>query len=50
MKTGSDHITSITHSCFKRVPQEIVVWIFDTFDNNFGIKDDFIKYLKESCW
>ena len=32
-----------------RVPLEIVVWIFDTFDYNFGIKNYFTKYLKESC-
>ena len=28
---------------------EIVVWIYDTFDNNFGIENDFAKYLKENC-
>ena len=28
----------------------IVVWIYGSFDNNFGIKEDFEKYLKESCW
>ena len=33
-----------------RVHSEIVVWIYDTFDNNFEIKNDFTKYLKESCW
>ena len=27
----------------------IVVWIYDTFYNNFRIEDDFTKYLKESC-
>ena len=27
-----------------------VVWIHDTFDNNFGIENDFDKYLKGSCW
>ena len=32
-----------------KVPQEIAVWIFDTFDNNFGIENDFTKYLKERC-
>ena len=25
-------------------------WTYDTFDNNFVIKYDFTKYLKESCW
>ena len=29
---------------------EFVVWIFNTFDNNFRIKSDFTKYLKESYW
>ena len=28
----------------------IVVFISDTFDNNFGVKNDSTKYLKESCW
>ena len=37
----------LTHYCF-RVPLEIVVWIYNTFDYNLGIKKDFIKYLKES--
>ena len=29
---------------------EIVVWINDTFDYTFGMKNDFTKYLKENCW
>ena len=33
----------ILRSCF-----EIVVWIFDTFDNNLDIKNGFTKYLKKS--
>ena len=33
---------SLTHSS--------VAWIYDTFDNNSGIKDHFTKYLKESFW
>ena len=41
--------TMLTYSCFK-VTQEVVVWIQDTFDNNLGIKNDFTKYLMESCW
>ena len=28
----------------------IVVWIFYTFDNIFGIENEFTKYLKKSCW
>ena len=32
-----------------RVPPEIVVWVYHTFDNNVGIKSGFAKYLKESC-
>ena len=27
-----------------------VVWIYRIFENNFGIKHDFHKKLKESCW
>ena len=33
-----------------RVPPSIVVWIYYTFENNFGIDNDFTKYLRESCW
>ena len=29
---------------------KIVVWIIYKFDNNFGIENNFTKYLKESCW
>ena len=32
-----------------RVPPEIVVGIYDTFDDNFGTENGFTKYLKESC-
>ena len=42
-------LIALNHYCL-RVPQEIVVWIFDTFDNNFEIKKKFTIYLKESCW
>ena len=38
----------LTHKCL-RVSHEIVVWIYDTFSNKIGIKNDFTKYLKESC-
>ena len=41
-------INGLTHSGL-RVPLEIVVWIDDIFENNIGIKNDFTKYLKESC-
>ena len=27
----------------------IVVWIYNTFDRNFEIKNDFTKYMMESC-
>ena len=30
---------SLTHLCL-RVPQNIVVWIYDTFDNKFGIENE----------
>ena len=34
----------------QRAPLDIVVWIYNTFADNLEIKNDFIKYLKESCW
>ena len=33
-----------------RVTHKIVIWTFDTLDNNLEIKNHFAKYLKESCW
>ena len=33
-----------------RVPQEIIVCYFHTFENNLEIKQILTKYLKESCW
>ena len=39
----------LAHYCL-RVPLQNVVWIPDTFDDNFKIKNDFHKYLKESSW
>ena len=38
----------LTH-WYLRIPPEIVVWIYDTFENNFEIDKGFTKYLKESC-
>ena len=32
-----------------RVSSEVVVWIYDTFGNNFEIENGFTNYLKESC-
>ena len=32
--------------CF---PPEIVAWMLILFENSFGIKNYFTKYLKESC-
>ena len=29
-------------------PPEIFVCIYNTFDNNFGIENDFTKYFKDS--
>ena len=26
-----------------------VVWVFDTFENNFEIENESTKYVKESC-
>ena len=31
-----------------KVALEIVVYIYDTFDNKLGVKNDFTKYSKES--
>ena len=31
-------------------PPEIVFWNYGTFDNNFVIKNDLVKYLKKSYW
>ena len=28
----------------------IVVWIYNIFVKNYGIKNDFSKYLEECCW
>ena len=36
--------TPFTHYCLI-VPPGDVVWIYNTFDNNFGIENDFTKYL-----
>ena len=30
--------------------RKIVVWTLQTFEYNFGMKDLFTKYLKESFW
>ena len=32
--------------CF-RVPPKSVFWIYNTFENNFGIDNDFTKYSRE---
>ena len=32
------------------VPPAIVVWIYNAFDNYFGIDSDSSAYLKGSCW
>ena len=29
---------------------DIVVWVYSTFDDNFGFENAFAKYLSESCW
>ena len=39
----------LTHLCLG-VPRVIDVRIYSTFDSNYGIKNDFTKYLKKSCW
>ena len=37
------------HPLMPRRSSQIVICIFDNFDNNFVIKTDFTKYLKERC-
>ena len=37
-----------THTCLQ-VPLEIFIWIYDTFDNNFEIKNKSTNYFKGSC-
>ena len=37
-----------THSCLE-IPWNIDVWNYSSFENNFGIKLNFTKYLKGSC-
>ena len=38
----------MTHSCLE-IYLTSVVWTRHTFENNFGMKHQFAKYLKESC-
>ena len=46
------HLTSafLTHYRTHLRVLRIVVWIYDTYDNNSGIKNTFTKYLKGSRW
>ena len=44
------HWQPAQHTGMNRDLLEIVVWIYNTFDNNFLILNDFTKNLKESCW
>ena len=44
---GGSIVSATINPCMK-VPLEIVAGIFNTFDNNFRIKIDFRKYLKET--
>ena len=39
-------IRALTHS-FLGVPLKIFVWIFSSFDNNFGTENNFTKDFKE---
>ena len=45
---ANDHFGGFNPICL-RVPPAIVVWIYDTFYNNFGFENDFNESLKESC-
>ena len=47
-KRGKLYSGLLTHE-YLRGPPEVVVWIYDTFDNNLEIENGFTKYLKESC-
>ena len=38
----------LTYSCLRNTIE--IVWIYDTFDVNFIIKNDFSKDLKRGCW
>ena len=38
----------LTNKC-SRIPQEMFVWVYDSFDNNFEIMSNFTKYLEEMC-
>ena len=50
MRIGGDIIGLVFNLLmFIGVPPAIVVWIYDTFYNNFRIENDFTKYLMESC-
>ena len=46
---GSMHHTENKPHTLKTLMQKIVVWIYDIFDSNFKIENDFRKYSKESC-
>ena len=41
-------------SCFAqmsaRVPPATAVWIYDTFETNFGIDNNVYNYLNMDCW
>ena len=39
---------SLTHSCLE-ISLTCVVWTCHIFENNFGMKHKFLKYLKEIC-
>ena len=41
--------TSLIHSC-QDSSLVWIIWIYRTFENNFGIKHTFQKYLRESWW
>ena len=41
-------LEGLTYSCLQ-ISVARVVWIYDTFENNFGIKHVLEKYLREDC-
>ena len=43
-----DFVGNLTHSCLE-INLAGVVWTCQSFENNFGINHNFLKYLKESC-
>ena len=51
--SGTSHIIQLERGDLDhgiRLAEQIVVWFYDTFYNNFEIENDFTKHLKESWY